>query len=151
MNRTVCSLSVALIGFAVHCSLASAQAVRIEGSSAGLTISQEAAAEFRASHRNVAVSVGLSGSGGALTKLCRVEVDLAHSARAILKTEIEACRNADVPFIELPVAFDALAIVVNPKNEFVRQLTLPELRSMWGKSAQGKMVRWNQVNGRFPD
>jgi phosphate transport system substrate-binding protein len=151
MTRTIFLLSVGLLGFAAHCGLASAQAVRIEGSSAGLTISQSAAAGFRASHRNVAVSVGLSGSGGALAKLCRGEADLVHSARSIVKTEIDACQKADVPFIELPIAFDAVAVVVNPKSGFVQHLTLPELRSMWEESAQGKVVRWNQVNARFPD
>lgn len=151
MTKTLCSLSAGVLCFAAHCSLANAQSVRIEGSSAGLTISQAAAAEFRASHRSVAVSVRLSGSAGALAKLCRREIDLAHSARPIVKTEIEACRKADVRFVELTIAFDALAVVVNPKNGFVHHLTLPELRSMWEEPAQGKVVLWNQVNARFPN
>jgi phosphate transport system substrate-binding protein len=150
MARTICFLSAGALGFTVYCGLANAQAVRIEGSSAGLTISQAAAAEFRARHRNVVVSVGLSGSGGALARLCRGEADFVHSARPIVKTEIEACRQAEAQFIELPIAFDALAVVVNPRNGFVQRLTLPELRSMWEESAQGKVVRWDQVDARFP-
>src|SRR6266446_2745986 len=149
--RTRFLLSVGLLSFAVHWNLAQAQTVRLEGSSAGLTISQAAAAEFRRSHKDVAVSVGVSGSGGALGKLCRGEVDMAHSARPILKAEIEACRKADVQFIELPLAFDAVTVVVNPKNSFVQSLTLGELRAMWEETAQGKIVRWSQVNARFPD
>ena len=128
-----------------------AQSVRIEGSSAGLTISQAAATEFRRSHDKVALSVGLSGSGGAFAKLCRGDADLVHSARPILKAEIGACGKADIQFIELPLAFDAVTVVVNPKNSFVQSLTLPELRAMWEQAAQGKVVRWNQVNAQFPD
>jgi phosphate transport system substrate-binding protein len=150
-SKTSSLFAVAFCALAGYCAGASAQSVRIEGSGAGLTISQAAAAEFRRSHSNVAVTVGLSGSDGALGRLCRGEVDLVHSARPMLKAEIEACRKADVPFIELPIAFDAVAVVVNPKNGFVQSLTLSELRSMWEESAQGKIVRWNQVNPRFPD
>src|SRR3989441_5586505 len=152
MKRNTPSLFVvSLLGLVVQWAPVQAQSVRLEGSSAGLTISQAAAAEFRHSHKNVAVSVGVSGSGGALGKLCRGEVDLAHSARPILKAEIEACRKADVQFIELPLAFDAVTVVVNPKNSFVQSLTLGERRAMWEETAQGKIVRWSQVNARFPD
>jgi phosphate transport system substrate-binding protein len=150
-SNTSSLFAIAFCALTVYSAGASAQSVRIEGSSAGLTISQAAAAGFRLGHSNVAVTVGLSGSDGALRGLCRGEVDFAHSARPILKAEIEACRKADVPFIELPIAFDAVAVVVNPKNGFVQSLTLDELRSMWEESAQGKIVRWNQVNSRFPD
>ncbi|SRR6266496_138734 len=144
-------LVVSLLGVLVHWSPVQAQSVRVEGSGAGLMISQAAAAEFRRSHKDVAVNVGLSGSSGALGKLCRGEVDLVHSARPILKAEIEACGKADIQFIELPLAFDAVTVVVNPKNSFVQSLTLAELRSMWEEAAQGKIVRWSQVNARFPD
>jgi len=128
-----------------------AQSVRIEGSSAGLTISQAAAAEFRRANSKASVSVGVAGSGGAFAKLCRGEADLVHSARAILKAEIEACNKAKVQFVELPVAFDAVAVVVNPRNPFVESLSLPQLRAIWTEAAQGKVVRWNQVNSSFPD
>src|SRR6266581_4131313 len=143
--------AIAFCALAVYCAAASAQPVRIEGSGAGLTISQAAAAEFRRSHKEVAVSVGVSGSDGALRRLCRGESDLVHSARPILKAEIEACLKADVQFIELPLAFDAVAVVVNRKNNFVQSLTLAELRAMWEEAAQGKVVRWSQISARFPD
>lgn len=144
-------LTASLLGLAVPCTCAHAQTIRIEGSSAGLTISQTAAAEFRRNHKDVGLTVGVSGSSGALGKFCRDELDLAHTARPILKAEIEACRKADIEFIELPLAFDAVTVVVNPKNSFVRSLTVDDLRAMWEESAQGKVRRWNQVNPRFPD
>jgi phosphate transport system substrate-binding protein len=152
MNRK--TLSTAAIAFAVVATYsirASAQSVRVEGSSAGLTISQAAAAEFHRAHRATTVNVGLAGSGGAFGKLCRNAADLVHSGRPILKSEIEACGKAAVQFIELPIAFDAVTVVVNPRNSFVRSLTLPELRAMWEETAEGRIVRWNQVNALFPD
>src|SRR5258708_8577696 len=83
MKPNALRLLVVSLGLASHWSLAHAQPVRIEGSSAGLTISQAAAVEFRRGHSSVTVTVGLSGSGGALGKLCRSEVDLVHTARPI--------------------------------------------------------------------
>src|SRR6266446_956569 len=144
-------LAAGLFGLTGCWSFAYAETVRIEGSSAGITISQAAAAEFRRGHSKVLLTVGVSGSGGALSKLCRGEMDLVHSARPILKAEIEACNKADVPFIELPLAFDAITVVVNRKNSFVESLTLAELRTMWEEAARGKVVRWSQVNARFPN
>src|SRR5882724_2466299 len=121
------ALTATLLFLAAHLPDAGAQAVRVEGSSAGLTISLAAAEEFRRSHATVTVNIGVSGSGGALRRLCRGDLDLAHSARPILKTEIEACEKAEVQFIELPLAFDAVTVVVNSKNGFVQSLTLAEL------------------------
>src|SRR5437867_2700012 len=135
-RRTVFLLVVSLCGFAARGSFAQAQAVHVEGSSAGLTISQAAAADFRRGNAGAAVIVGLSGSSGALRKLCRGETDLVHSARPILAAEIEACGKAEVAFIELPLAFDAVTVVVNRRNAFVERLTLAELRTMWEETAR---------------
>src|SRR5213594_1439323 len=129
-RRALFLFAVSLCGFAAYGSLVQAQAVRVEGSSAGLTISQVAAAEFRRGHASAAVTVGLSGSSGALRKLCRGDIDLVHSARPILAAEVEACGKAEVPFIELPLAFDGVTVVVNRRNTFVERLTLAELRTM---------------------
>ena len=150
MKTPLTALTLATLLLGLH-SVSWAQAVRVEGPGAGLTISQAAATEYGRAHTKTQVSVGLSGSGGAIAKLCRGDVDLAHSARPMLKAELEACGKANVAFIELPLAFDAVAVVVNPKNSFVNSLTLPELRTMWQEAAQGKVVRWNQVNPAFPD
>jgi phosphate transport system substrate-binding protein len=149
--KTPSLLTVLLLALAAPGPGAAVQPVRVEGSSAGLAISQAAADEFQHSHATVKVDIGLSGSGGALGRLCRGDVDLVHSARPIVKTEIDACRTSDVQFIELPLAFDAVTVVVNRKNGFVESLTLAELRTMWDVAARGKVVRWSQVNARFPD
>jgi phosphate transport system substrate-binding protein len=63
---------------------------------------------------------------------------------------MEACRKAGIKFIELPVAFDALSVVVNPKNTWVQSLTVADLKKMWEPSAQGRISRWNQVRPEWP-
>src|SRR5262245_34844791 len=131
MKLTPFALALSTLTLTMYGPGACAQSVRIEGPGAGLTISKAAAAEYGRAHTKTQVSVGLSGSSGAIAKLCRGDVDLAHSARPMLKAELEACGKANIAFIELPLAFDAVAVVVNPKNSFVNSLTLPELRTMW--------------------
>src|SRR6266481_6397280 len=121
--------AVACSALAVYSAGISAQSVRVEGSGAGLTISQAAAAEFYRSH-GVTVNVGLTGSVGAFAKLCRGDTDLIHSAQPISKSEIDACQKRGVLFIELPLAFDAVTVVVNLKDSFVQSLTFAELRAM---------------------
>lgn len=131
---------------------ARAQSIRIDGAGAGYALSKLAAGEFQKFKKNeVRLTLGTSGSAGGLRKLCRNEIDIANAARPILKEESVACLQARVEFIELPLAFDAITVVVNAQNGFVSSLTLDELRRMWEAGAQGKIVRWNQVKSRFPN
>jgi phosphate transport system substrate-binding protein len=124
----------------------------MDGTSSGAAISKLAAEEFQKTRKEAfRFAVGISGSGGGLRKLCGNEIDLAVAARPISREEISACQKADAAFIELPIAFDTVTVVVNPRNSFVQSLTLAELRTMWGGAAQGKIVRWSQVNTQFPN
>jgi phosphate transport system substrate-binding protein len=95
--------------------------------------------------------VGISGTGGGFKKFCRGEIDIADASRPILKKEMEDCAKAGIKYVELPVAFDALTVVVNPKNTFINQLTVAELKKMWEPAAQGKVMKWNDVNPAWPD
>jgi len=95
--------------------------------------------------------VGISGTGGGFKKFCRGETDIQDASRPILDKEMTDCKAAGVEYIELPVAFDALTVVVNPKNTFLKAITVDELKKMWEPAAQGKVMRWNQVNPAWPD
>ena len=97
------------------------------------------------------MTVGISGTGGGFKKFCRGETDISNASRPILKAEMADCQKAGIEYFELPVAFDALTVVVNPKNTFIKQLTVAELKKMWEPAAQGKVTRWNQVNPAWPD
>ena len=126
--------------------------VRIDGSSTVYPVTEAVAEDFqKAKKQQVKVTVGISGTGGGFKKFCRGEIDISDASRPILRKEMEECKAAGIEYFELPVAFDALTVVVNPKNTFIKQLTLAEMKKMWEPAAQGKVTRWNQVNPAWPD
>lgn len=126
-------------------------AVRIDGSSTVYPITEAVAEEFGSEQQAVEVTVGISGTGGGFKKFCAGEIDVSNASRPIKSTETEACGKAGIEFIELPVAYDALAVVVNPKNTWASSLTVAELKKIWEPAAQGKITSWNQVRDSFPD
>lgn len=131
---------------------AGAPIVRIDGSSTVYPITEAVAEEFQKAKRGaVRVTVGISGTGGGFKKFCRGETDATNASRPIKKSEMEACRKAGIEYIEMPVAFDALTVVINPKNTWARSMTVPELKKMWEPAAQGTIAKWNQVNPSWPD
>lgn len=144
--------TLATIGLLAATSAATAQTIRIDGSSTVFPITEAVAEEFQKSTKGkVKVTVGISGTGGGFKKFCRGETDASNASRPIAKSEIEDCRKNGVTFIEMPVAFDALSVVVNPKNTWLKQISIDELKRMWEPAAQGKITRWNQVNPAWPD
>lgn len=133
-------------------SSASAQTIKVDGSSTVFPITEAVAEEFQIQKRGkIRVTVGISGTGGGFKKFCRGETDVSDASRPILRAEMDACAQAGVKYIELPVAYDALTVVVNPKNTWVDQITIPELKKMWEPAAQGKVTTWNQVNPKWPN
>jgi phosphate transport system substrate-binding protein len=149
MNRI--SYLVVASAFATAPALAQ-QVVKIDGSSTVFPVTEAVAEDFqKAKKQQVKVTVGISGTGGGFKKFCRGETDISNASRPILKAEMAECAKAGIEYYELPVAFDALTVVVNPKNNFIRQLTVAEMKKMWEPASQGKITRWNQVNPQWPD
>ena len=129
-----------------------AQVIKIDGSSTVYPITEAVAEEFQKAKKNaIKVTVGISGTGGGFKKFCRDETDISNASRPITAKEMEDCKAAGVQYIEMPVAFDALTVVINPKNAFLKQITVAELKAMWEPAAQGKITKWNQVNPAWPD
>jgi phosphate transport system substrate-binding protein len=124
--------------------------ITVDGSSTVLPVSKAMADSFQKANPNVQVAVAESGTGGGFQKLCAGAVDLIGASRPINTAESRQCQDHKVEFVELPVAFDSLSVVVNPKNTFVECLTLPELKKMWEPAAQGKVTRWSDVRSTFP-
>lgn len=129
---------------------AGGQVVLIDGSSTVYPISEALGEEFQKTS-GTKVTVGLSGTGGGFKKFCRGETDISGASRPIKKEEIELCQQNGVEYIELPVALDALAVIINPKNTFVDCLSVAELKIMWEPSAQGKITTWKQVRSTWPN
>jgi phosphate transport system substrate-binding protein len=142
----------AVLGGVAIAPVASAQVVKVDGSSTVFPVTEAVAEDFQKAKKGATkVTVGISGTGGGFKKFCRGETDISNASRPILKKEMEDCKAAGIEYFELPVAFDALTVVINPKNSFIKQLTVAEMKKMWEPGAQGKVTRWNQVNPAWPD
>jgi phosphate transport system substrate-binding protein len=125
--------------------------VSLDGSSTVFPISEAVAEEFQKVEKAVRVTVGISGTGGGFQKFCRSEIDIADASRPISATEIAACDKAGVKFVELPVAYDGIAIAVNPKNTWADHITIAELKTIWSPDSQNKVSKWSQVRKGWPD
>lgn len=143
-----------LAGMALFASLqAFAQTIiKVDGSSTVFPITEAVAEEFQAAQKGkTRVTVGVSGTGGGFKKFCRGETDVQNASRPIQASEMEACKAAGIKYFELPIAFDAIAIVVNPQNTWLKEITVAELKTIWDSASQGKITKWNQVNSQWPD
>ncbi|MEO0928000.1 MAG: PstS family phosphate ABC transporter substrate-binding protein [Cyanobacteria bacterium J06643_13] len=128
------------------------QSIKIDGSSTVYPISREIVEEYQASRKKpLDIEIEFSGTGGGFDKFCSGETDINNASRPIQVDEMEACREAGVAYIELPIAFDALTVVVNPANNWLDTITTEELAKIWSPDAEGKITNWNQVRPSFPD
>src|SRR6056300_608111 len=118
--------------------------VAIDGSSTVYPITEAVAEEFQ-KETGIKVTVGVSGTGGGFKKFCRGETVISDASRPIKAKEIAKCNEAGISFIEVPVAFDALTVVINKDNDWATDMTPEELKKAWGPDAQGKVMNWNQL------
>jgi phosphate transport system substrate-binding protein len=130
---------------------APASTIAIDGSSTVYPISAAAAKEFQQSNPEVKIDVAFSGTTGGFRKFCAGETAISNASRPISTEEIEACRQAGIRYVELPVAFDALTVAVNPQNDWAKDLTVAELKAMWEPAAEGKIKNWQQIRPDFPN
>jgi phosphate transport system substrate-binding protein len=125
--------------------------IRIDGSSTVLPLSEAVAEEFAKVHPKVQPTVGKSGTGGGFKKFANGEVDITGASRPIREEEDALCKQNGIEYIEIPVAYDAMAVVVNPQNTWCDSLTVAELKKIWEPAAQGKITNWSQVRAGFPN
>ena len=151
MKASILAFSIgAFLGLAPN--LDGAQIVQIDGSSTVFPVTEAVAEEFqKAKKGKIRVTVGISGTGGGFKKFCRGETDIQDASRPILKQEMETCKKAGIEYIELPIAFDALTVVINPKNDWASTMTVADLKKIWEPAAQGKITHWNQVRSNWPN
>jgi len=142
---------LAALSFAASASAAPA-VVKIDGSSTVFPITEAVAEEFQKAKKGaVNVTVGISGTGGGFKKFCRGETDVANASRPILKKEMDDCAKAGIRYYEMPIAYDALTVMVNPQNTFIKSMSVAELKKIWEPGAQGKINSWKDVNPAWPD
>ena len=126
--------------------------IKIDGSSTVFPISEALAEEFQISKRGkVRVTVGIAGTGGGFKKFCRGETDISNASRPISREEMDACKAAGIQYIEIPIAFDALTVVVNKENTWAKTMTIADLKKIWSPDAQGRVNNWNQVKSGYPN
>lgn len=145
------SLSIATllaVTFSTTHAFAADKIIKIDGSSTVYPITEAMAEEFQKAQK-VKVTVGESGTGGGFKKFCRGETDISDASRPISQKEMDACKEAGIQYIELPIAYDALTVVVNSKNDWVKSLSVDELKNIWKPSSSVK--NWKQVNAAYPD
>jgi phosphate transport system substrate-binding protein len=145
---TISSIIATLFSITIS-AIAAEKIVKVDGSSTVYPITEAVAEDFQIQTKTK-VTVGISGTGGGFKKFCRGETDVQNASRPILAKEMEACKEAGIQYIELPVAYDGLTVVVNQNNKFAKSLTVEELKKMWEPAAQGKIKTWDQINPAFP-
>ncbi len=128
-----------------------AKLIKVDGSSTVYPITEAVAEEYQKENRKFRVTVGISGTGGGFKKFGRGETDMSDASRPIKPTEVELCEKNGIEYIELPVAYDGLAVVVHPQNDWVDFFTVDELGTLWEPEAQGKITHWNQIRPDWPD
>jgi phosphate transport system substrate-binding protein len=122
--------------------------VEIDGSSTVYPISQAVAEEFMRTNTGVSVTVAFSGTGGGFKRFCAGETDVSDASRVITESEMQTCAANGIEYVELPVALDGLAVVVNPANDFAQCLTVAELKKVWEPNSTVK--KWSDVRAGFP-
>ncbi|MGI2904791.1 PstS family phosphate ABC transporter substrate-binding protein [Tolypothrix sp. VBCCA 56010] len=128
----------------------SQQQVSIDGAAVGFPISLAVAEEYHKQNDNAVVSVASSGTGGGVSKFCAGEIDIVAASRTIKDEEVAKCKKKKIEFVELPIALDGIAVIVNRQNDFAKCLTIAELKKMWSSKSDGKVLTWNQINPKFP-
>ncbi|MBW4626529.1 MAG: PstS family phosphate ABC transporter substrate-binding protein [Brasilonema octagenarum HA4186-MV1] len=157
LNRFTLMVSLALTAATLAVSMPSVRSqgagtISIDGSSTVYPVTEAVAEDFQKQKQGkVKVTVGISGTGGGFKKFCAGQTDISNASRPILAKEMDACKSAGIQYIELPVAYDALTVVVNPANNWAKSLTVAELKKIWEPAAQGKITNWNQVRQGFPN
>ncbi len=124
--------------------------IAVDGSSTVFPITEAMAQEFQLTNNGVKITVDISGTGGGFKKFCAGETDISNASRLIKDQEKELCKAKGIEFIELPIGFDALSVVVNRKNYWAKCLSVEELQKIWGPAAEGKIKNWSQVRDGFP-
>lgn len=125
--------------------------IKVDGSSTVFPITEAVAEEFRGVQPKVKVTVGVSGTGGGFKKFSRGETNLSNASRPIKDKEKAACEENNIKYLELEVAYDGLAVIVHPENNWVDHFTVEELKKIWEPAAQGKVMKWNQIRPEWPN
>jgi len=125
--------------------------VRVDGSSTVYPLSEAIVEEFLTRRPGIKVTLGVSGTGGGFKKFLRGETEVSDASRPMKRSELELAARQGLQFIELPVAYDAIAVVVNAENDWCYSVSVDELKRLWQPSAHGRLTNWNQLRLGWPE
>ncbi|NJK76153.1 MAG: PstS family phosphate ABC transporter substrate-binding protein [Richelia sp. CSU_2_1] len=152
---SIIALAIGAIAMLNSCTQAQSQesqSIKIDGSSTVYPITDAVAKAYQKTNAKAAqITVEFSGTSAGFKKFCAGETDISNASRPITKEEMEACNKAGIRYYELPVAFDALTVAVNPKNDWAKDITVDELKKLWEPGAQDKIKTWNQIRSNWPN
>ncbi len=152
MSRMIFVIWAVFMLVGVFVSAAETTIIKADGSSTVYPIMEAMAEEFQTMKKgSVKVTAGISGTGGGFKKFCRGETDIQDASRPITTAEMEDCKKAGIRYFELPIAYDATVVAVNTKNTWVKEISVADLKKIWEPTAQGQIMKWNQVNPAWPD
>lgn len=150
-----CPLALLMFVTMVGCSRREYEpTISIDGSSTVFPITDFAARNYERQDPvkvSVKVPVGISGTGGGFRKFCAGTIDIADASRPINQEEAKLCTANEIEFIEIPIGFDGLTVVVNARNTWASDITTAELKQMWEPQAEYKVTKWSQVRAGWPD
>lgn len=121
--------------------------ITIDGSSTVYPVTQAVAEEFQKAYKNINVTVGISGTGGGFKKFCAGETQISNASRPIKKSEIDKCKENKIEYIELPVAYDGLSVIVSKENTIAQDITVEELKKAFGDT---NVKTWKDIRASWP-
>lgn len=142
---------MAIIPFWVFFSLIWAKEIKIDGSSTVYPLTEAIAEEYQKKQKNVRIVVGISGTGGGFKKFLRGEIDINNASREISESEKKIANEKGIKYIEIPIAYDGIAVVVHKKNNWINEITINDLRRIWSPQAERKITNWRHINKSFPN
>ena len=122
--------------------------IKVDGSSTVYPITEAVAEDFQGKATKTRTTVGVSGTGGGFKRFCAGETDITNASRPISASEAQIAKTNKIDFVELPIAFDGLTIVVNPANTWVTQLSVAQLKKIFTADSPAK--KWSDVNPAWP-
>ena len=146
----ILSVAVFAVSALASCKKNESALIAIDGSSTVFPITEAVAEEFQKQNK-ARVTIGVSGSGGGFKKFCKNETVISNTSRPIKPSEVALCEENEVEYIELPVAYDGIAVVAHKQADWIDYMTIEELKKLWAPEAQGEITRWNQIRSDWPD
>ena len=123
--------------------------ILIDGSSTVYPITEAVAEEFRSDFPRIRVNIGVSGTGGGFKKFAVGEIDINNASRRIKRKEAKKASKNNIRFLEVPVAFDGITVVINTANTWANKMTVRELKKLWDRGSTVKT--WKDLNSSWPD